>query len=306
MSVVMLTGASGFVGRHVAREAERRPVELRVMSHRKPVAARGAAVVPADLGRPDSLRGVCEGVDVLVHCAAQIGGTEEANEAVNARGTTALVAEAQRAGVSRIVLLSTASVYGRGVFRGDRPDELVRNPGSATSRTRAVAEDAVLSAGGVVLRPHLIYGEGDTWVGPGLADSLRVLAGSVAGWPSRMSVISVRELATLVVDTALAPACALTARVYHAAHPVPVTAERLLRAVAECAAIPWPQKEISLVEAREALTRHGRSTTALDMLTTDHFFDSIPLWNDLRRVPDGDFDAGFSHAVPWYRQITQE
>ncbi|MEV0742108.1 NAD-dependent epimerase/dehydratase family protein [Streptomyces sp. NPDC050549] len=302
MPTVLLTGASGFVGRGVAREAAGRPVDLRLMSHRRPVPDAGPRTVSADLADPASLRGVCDGVDVLIHCAARIGGSEEANEAVNARGTLALVAEARRAGVSRLVHLSTASVYGRGTFRGSGPEGLVRNPGSATSRTRAVAEDAVLSAGGIVLRPHLVIGEGDTWVGPGLATVLRVLPGRVAGWTSRMSLISVRVLAELLVATALAPDSTLTASVYHAAHPEPVTADALLRAVAECAGISWPEKEITVREARAIFARQGRSTTPLDMLTTDHFFDSAPLWSDLRRFPDGDFRTEFQHAAHWYRQ----
>ncbi|MFC8520186.1 NAD-dependent epimerase/dehydratase family protein [Streptomyces sp. NPDC057257] len=298
----MITGASGFVGGHVVREAEQRQIGLRVMARRRTGPDSGRRVVHGDLADPASLRGVCDGVDVVIHCASQIGGTVEANEAVNALGTTALVAEARRAGVSRIVYLSTASVYGRGVFRGGRPEELSRNPGSPTSRTRAVAEDAVLSAGGTVLRPHLIYGEGDTWVGPGLIRILRTLPGTVSGWPSLMSVIAVRDLARLLVATALAPRSALTAPVYHAAHPVPVRADTVLRAVAECTATPWPDRELTVEQARTILAAHGQPPSALDMLTTDHFFGSEPLWSDLGLDPGAGFDDGFQGAAHWYRK----
>ncbi|MEV7525585.1 NAD-dependent epimerase/dehydratase family protein [Streptomyces sp. NPDC091371] len=301
MATILITGASGFVGGRVTREAERKQAALRLMSHRRPVSDSGHPVVPGDLADPATLHGVCDGVDILIHCASQVGGTVEANEAVNARGTTALVEEARRAGVSRIVLLSTASVYGRGTFRGSRPEELTRNPGSPTSRTRAVAEDAVLSAGGIVLRPHLVYGEGDTWVGPGLTRIPLTLPGTVAGWPSLLSLISVGDLAGLLVATALAPASALSTSVYHAAHPVPVTAEALLRAVAECAATPWPEGELTVEQARAILTENGQPSSVLDMLTTDHHFDSTPLWSDLRRDPGPGFADGFRRAAPWYR-----
>ncbi|WP_406476711.1 NAD-dependent epimerase/dehydratase family protein [Streptomyces sp. NBC_01615] len=302
MPTIMITGASGFVGGHVTREAERQQAGVRVMARRRPVPDSGRRVVPGDLADPSSLRGVCDGVDVLIHCASQIGGTVEANEAVNARGTTALVDEARRAGVSRIVYLSTASVYGRGVFRGSRPEELTRNPGSPTSRTRAVAEDAVLSAGGIVLRPHLVYGEGDTWVGPGLTRILRTLPGTVGGWPSLTSVIAVRDLARLMVATALAPLSALTASVYHAAHPEPVTVDAVLRAVAECTATPWPERELTVEQARTILAANGQPSSVLDMLTTDHFFDSDPLWSDLGREPGAGFDKEFQGAAHWYRK----
>jgi nucleoside-diphosphate-sugar epimerase len=249
---------------------------------------------------------VCDGVDVLIHCASQIGGGVEANEAVNARGTAALVEEARRAGVARIVQLSTASVYGRGTFRGDRPEELSRNPGSPTSRTRAAAEDTVLAAGGVVLRPHLVYGEGDRWVVPGLARMLRVLPGTVEGWPARSSAIAVPELAALLVATALAPAADLTASVYHATHPEPLPVDTLLRAVAECTGADWPDRELTVDRARAVLAEHGVPPSGLDMFTTDHVFDSTPLWSDLRRAPGAGFDTDFPLAAPWYRKALRD
>lgn len=302
MPTILITGASGFVGRHVTHEAQRLRADLRLLTYRRfaPGHGRGAQIVRADLTDPDSLRGVCDGVDVLIHCAAQIGGTNEANEAVNARGSAALVAEARRAGVRRVVQLSTASVYGRGTFRGARPEELTRDPGSATSRTRAVAEDAVLAAGGVVLRPHLVYGEHDVWVGPYLARLLRALPGTVAGWASRMSVIAVPDLARLLVATALAPDSALTSSVYHAAHPVPVTASTLLRSVAECARIPWPQDRLTVEQARAILAEKDSLPPVLDIMTTDHFFEATALWSDLRQVPGDGFGPGFRRAAHWY------
>ncbi|MFE2467921.1 NAD-dependent epimerase/dehydratase family protein [Streptomyces mirabilis] len=330
MPTILITGAAGFVGGHVTREAARYRADLRLMSHRSPLLGSGpptqegppahegpptqgrpagqdgARVVRADLTDPASLRGVCDGVDVLIHCASQIGGGVEANEAVNARGTAALVEEARRAGVARIVQLSTASVYGRGTFRGDRPEELRRNPGSPTSRTRAAAEDTVLAAGGVVLRPHLVYGEGDRWVVPGLTRMLRVLPGTVEGWPARSSAIAVPELAALLVATALAPAADLTASVYHATHPEPLPVETLLRAVAECTGADWPDRELTVDRARAVLAEHGVPPSGLDMFTTDHVFDSTPLWSDLRRAPGAGFDTDFPLAAPWYRKTLRD
>ncbi|MCX4610338.1 NAD(P)-dependent oxidoreductase [Streptomyces mirabilis] len=324
MPTILITGAAGFVGGHVTREAARYRADLRLMSHRSPLLGSGpptqegpppqgrpagqdgARVVRADLTDPASLRGVCDGVDVLIHCASQIGGGVEANEAVNARGTAALVEEARRAGVARIVQLSTASVYGRGTFRGDRPEELRRNPGSPTSRTRAAAEDTVLAAGGVVLRPHLVYGEGDRWVVPGLTRMLRVLPGTVEGWPARSSAIAVPELAALLVATALAPAADLTASVYHATHPEPLPVDTLLRAVAECTGADWPDRELTVDRARAVLAEHGVPPSGLDMFTTDHVFDSTPLWSDLRRAPGAGFDTDFPLAAPWYRKTLRD
>ncbi|POX45964.1 NAD(P)-dependent oxidoreductase [Streptomyces sp. Ru72] len=315
-TTVLITGAAGFIGRQVTREAARQGMDLRLMSHRRPlpgsdgeatagrspVTGRPALSVRADLADPPSLRGVCEGVEVLLHCAAQIGGTPETNETVNARGTQALVAEARRAGVSRIVQISTASVYGRGDYRRARPEDLVRNPESPTSATRAVAEDAVLAAGGIVLRPHFVHGPGDTWLVSGLAGVLQALPGTVEGWPARLSLVSVHDLARLAVGASLAPLHNLTASVYHCAHPEPVTARDLLRAVADCAGLAWPPRELTIRQARDLLSDDPRSRHALGMLTSDHWFDGEQLWSDLAEVPGPPFAESFARYAPWYRE----
>ncbi|WP_042432111.1 NAD-dependent epimerase/dehydratase family protein [Streptacidiphilus anmyonensis] len=308
MTTVLITGAAGFLGRHVVEEAARQEAVLRLMSHRRPAVSTGpdCAVVCADLRDPESLRGVCEGIDVVMHCASYIGGSAQNNEAVNAQGTRNLVAEAGRAGVSRLVYVSTASVYGRGAFRGATPGELTRNPASPTSASRAAAEDAVLAAGGLVLRPHLVYGVGDAWVVPGVSRLLRALPGTVEGWAARLSLVSVHELARLVVAAGLAPAADLTTGTYHASHPAPVTATTLLRAVADCAGLPWPQCDLTDCQADGMLAADPRSLHALDMLRTDHWFDSVPLWRDLRLTPGPGFEAAFAQAAPWYRCALSE
>jgi nucleoside-diphosphate-sugar epimerase len=304
MHTVLISGAAGFIGSHVADEAARRGMALSLLSHHRPVPATGSAhrIVPADLTDPASLRGVLEGVNILLHCASYVGSSPEANDAVNARGTRNLVAEARRCGVSRIVYMSTASVYGRGVFRHAGPEELVRNPVSPTSLSRAAAEDAVLEAGGVVLRPHLVHGRGDRWAVPGLVRLLRALPGTVEGWAARTSLISVRELARLMVGAGLAPAADLSFTTYHATHPVPETTGTLLRAVADCASLPWPERDLPVSRARALLATDPRSAHALDMLSTDRWFDGTPLWHDLRLAPGPGFGTDFAEAADWYRR----
>nr|WP_237291730.1 NAD-dependent epimerase/dehydratase family protein [Streptomyces sp. Sge12] len=93
-------------------------VGVRVLVHRAGVSRVGVEVVRGDLVRPGSLRGVCEGVSSVLHLASRIGGSVGELEAVNVEGTRALLGEAARAGVERVVQLGTAGVYGDGVHRG--------------------------------------------------------------------------------------------------------------------------------------------------------------------------------------------
>ncbi|MEZ0093262.1 NAD-dependent epimerase/dehydratase family protein [Streptacidiphilus sp. EB129] len=309
-ATITVTGAGGFIGGRVVRAAGllASPPRLRLAVHRRPLAFVPAAehvTVPADLSVPASLRGLCEGSDVLVHCASLIGGPEDAATAVNVDGTRALLREAARAGVSRIVYLSTASVYGRGVFRNSPAAGLTVAPESATSSTRARAEQAVLEAGGIVARPYLVYGTGDRWVVPGLAALLRALPGEVEGWPARLSLIDADDLARGLLALALAPAADLTASVYHANHPAPVHCAELVRAVAalgpDSPDAPPQRERLSLGTAQQALD--GGLRRALDMVTTDHWFDSEPLWRDTRLDPGPGFAAAFPRHADWYRQL---
>ncbi|MGW0362609.1 NAD-dependent epimerase/dehydratase family protein [Streptomyces sp. NPDC002990] len=305
MPKVVITGATGFIGRHVVRDAQRRRLPLRLVAHRTepPATPHGTEIVSADLRDPDSLRGVCDGADVLLHCASQIGGSRVLCEAVNARGTRALVDDARRSGVSRIVYLSTAAVYGRGVFRQARPEDLARAPLSDPSRTRAAAEDSVLAAGGIVLRPHLVYGVDDTRVVPAMLRMAAALPGTVEGWSARTSAVAAEDLARAIVTAGLAPAERFTASVYHANHPRPEPWSAVLRAVAATAAVPWPRTDLTYREASAFLEARGRSPHDLDMVTTDHWFDSDPLWRDLACDPGPGFPGRFPRYAPWYRQL---
>ncbi|MFH9012839.1 NAD-dependent epimerase/dehydratase family protein [Streptomyces sp. NPDC017943] len=294
---LLIAGASGFVGSRVAAEARRRPdVRVRLLSRQAPP---GPEYVRGDLAVPPSLRGACAGIDVLVHCASRIGGDVSAAEAVNDRGTRALVEEAVRAGVRRIVYVSTAAVHGRGPFRGVRPGEAPVAPVSATSRTRAAAERHVLDAGGLVLRPHLVYGEGDRWVIPGLVWLMEELSATLTGCDARQSMIDVTALARAVVAAALSPRYAGGVR--HVNHPEPVPVTDLLGRVCAEVAAPCPGARVDVPTALERAAGSPRALHHLGMLTVDHWFADDAFWTGVDCPPGEGFAAGFARAAPWYR-----
>lgn len=299
---LLIAGASGFVGSRVAAEARRRPdVRVRLLSRQAPP---GPEYVHGDLAVPPSLRGACVGIDVLVHCASRIGGDVSAAEAVNDRGTRALVEEAVRAGVRRIVYLSTSAVHGRGPFRGARPGEAPLAPVSATSRTRAAAERHVLDAGGLVLRPHLVYGEGDRWVIPGLVWLMDELSAGLTGCDALQSMIDVGTLARAVVAAALSPRYA--GGVHHVNHPEPVPVTELLGTVCAEVAEPCRDTRVDVPTALERAAGSPRALHHLGMLTVDHWFADDAFWTGVDCPPGEGFAAGFARAAPWYRSYLRD
>ena len=108
--MILVTGATGFVGGHVVHELRRRdlPVRCLVRDARKgaKVAAWGCELSEGDVTDPESLRRALAGVDTVVHLVAIRQGREEDFRRIMVDGTRYLVASSKEAGVRRFVHMS--------------------------------------------------------------------------------------------------------------------------------------------------------------------------------------------------------
>ncbi|MEW6049130.1 MAG: NAD-dependent epimerase/dehydratase family protein, partial [Bacillota bacterium] len=125
----MVTGATGFVGRHLVRALLEAGHEVTVVRRATSPAERlqGLPVqhVVADLTEPESLKGTMDGVDWVFHVAADLSWWRAARArqwAVNVEGTRRVVTEALRAGVKRLVYTSSVAAVGF-PDRGEVADE---------------------------------------------------------------------------------------------------------------------------------------------------------------------------------------
>ncbi|GAB7187388.1 NAD-dependent epimerase/dehydratase family protein [Kitasatospora sp. Ki12] len=304
-TVVALTGATGFIGSGVLAALAGRGVRVRALSRRVPGStAPGTDWVPGDLAAGAGLGELCEGADVLVHLAARVDGCAEECEAANVRGTAALMAAATRAGVGRIVHLSTTAVYGEGPHAGITVDEVPPAPLSEASRTRLLGERHALDAGAYVLRPGLVTGPGDRWVVPALAELVRRVPVRWAGGAARLSIVDRTDLARLVTALAL-DEHAVPAGVHHASHPEPVRAGDLLAALAALDLLPAPAAGPA-VDWEECLrllaAAPGRvSARQFGLIVRDHWYRSEEVWR-LAACPPGPGPlARLPEAADWYR-----
>lgn len=299
---VLVTGAAGFVGSPVVEGLVERGTGVRVLVHRAG-APPGAEGVRGDLARPESLRGLCEGVGTVLHLASCVGGTAPECRAVNVAGTRALLAEAERAGVRRFVQLGTAAAYGEGAHRGAVEGALDERPRSVTSATRLGGERLVLAAGGTVVRPYLVYGRGDRWVVPGLVRLLARLPYWVDGGRARVSLTSVDALAGALVELAVGREPG--GGVLHAGHPEPVSVRELVGTVARELRLPLPAGEVDLGRALELLGGPGPGDAALrhglGLIAVDHWYDSRRLWGRPEMSAGPRFSEGFGRYADWYR-----
>lgn len=302
---VVLTGASGFIGSALLRRLTQHDgVRIRALTRRDHRLPAGTEQFTADLARPGSLAGSCAGADVLVHAASHVGADEDLCTAVNDEGTRALLHEARRAGVRRIVQLSTTAVYGRGPHRAAAVGDLEPRPGSATSRSRLAGEEHALRADdALVLRTGLITGPGDRWVVPALAELARRVPGYWRGGDALLSLIDVDDLARLAVRAALPPDGAAPVRgVHHAVHPQPVRNRDLLDALAALGLLPPPEGETPWDACLAHLRRNpGRlGERQLRLLAHDHHYVT-GLWQACGITPRRDPLTALAEAADWYR-----
>ncbi len=162
---VLITGASGFIGTHLARRLLRAGVHVR-----------GLDVVPAseprleffrgDLARPESLLPAVRGARTVFHCARWAGHppTWAAARAVDVAGTAGLLEACLRAGVERVVHISSVAVYGP-TRRAVITEETPLWPADPYGQSKVDAEPSVARAArrglqAVILRPGLVYGPG--------------------------------------------------------------------------------------------------------------------------------------------------
>jgi nucleoside-diphosphate-sugar epimerase len=305
---LLLTGGSGFVGRRVLRELHGR-VGLRLLVHeRQPEECAGSDPVAANLEDPASLRRICDGVRTVVHLASYIGDDARRCDRVNAHGTEALVASARAAGVERIIYLSNAAVYGYAVHRGADESSAVVAPATPISRSRAAAEQAVLGAGGSVIRPLFVYGEGDTRFIPAIARAIQRFPFIIDGGRARLSVIAVSDLSRIIGALALREPDDREAGVFHATDGQPISFREIVALVASLrdgrmpsVSVPYP-----LARALVRLTRLGRRWTASDahrlfLVSRDHFYDSSRAWRLTGLSRPEHMGAQFEACAAWYR-----
>ena len=165
---VLVTGAHGFIGSHLVDKLLAEGASVRALvspwgrlDNLAGVLARPRLeLVHADITRPETLRGVCDETELVYHAAARVAdyGPDKAFQRVNVQGTENLLREAERAGVKRLVLVSSVAVHRYSGFRDADPRLRPRDGTiNAYARSKIAAENTLRGAGleTVVVRPGL-------------------------------------------------------------------------------------------------------------------------------------------------------
>jgi len=316
-----VTGASGLLGGAVAAAVHDAGHEVTTFQ-RSPSGVTGVVDALGTVTDRAAVEAAVAGQDAVVHLAAKVSLTGDAAEfeRVNVGGSATLVDAMRAAGVPRLVFVSSPSVAHAGAsIVGD--DALPADPEHARgdyARTKALAERATLAADSaelrvVVVRPHLVWGPGDTQLVE------RIVARAAAG---RLPLLDhgAALIDSLYVDNAATGIAAALERVdvvhgnaYVLTNGEPRPVADLMAGIAEAGGAPAPRLRVPSAVARAAgslveavwRVRPGEDEPPMtrflaEQLSTAHWFDQRRTRRDLEWTPSVSVDEGLRRLAAWY------
>ncbi len=197
MSVIAITGGTGFVGSRLIEIALEAGHSVRALARREQAAREGIVWVPGDLQDQPALASLAEGADAVIHVAGVVNAPDRAGFAAgNIEGTANMLAAAEGAGVKRFVHVSSLAA---------------REPGLSAYGWSKAEGDRLVEASPLdwnIVRPPAIYGPGDMEMLELFKLARRGLALMPRG--GRISVIEVGDLARLLLALAVSDSCRMT------------------------------------------------------------------------------------------------
>ena len=317
---VLVTGASGMLGRAVALALQRDGHLVRTFQ-RRPAGVPGADEVLGSVTDARAVDRAVRGCQAVVHLAAKVSmtGPESEFRAVNVDGTRTVLAAARAAGARRFVMVSSPSVahFGASIVGADAAaadPERARGP---YARTKAAAELAALAADSpdlraIAIRPHIVWGPGDTQLVERVVDRARCghlpLLGSGA---ALIDTTYVDNAADAIVAALAAPAAAYGAP-YVVTNGEPRPVRDLLAGICAAAGVPAPAWSVPAGLARAAggliegvwPARRGEPPMTrflAEQLSSAHWFDQRRTRAALGWAPAVTLDEGLARLAASYR-----
>ena len=315
---ILVTGATSLLGRGVAAALLERGDRVTCFQRRP--SGLDTKEITGDIRDADAVRAAGAGHEVVVHLAALVAPRPTFAEAfaVNVDGTRNVLAAIDTD--ARLVHISTPSVAFHDAPSIGAPAEPASYQGrDPYARTKAIAERAVLAnerCPVVVLRPHLVWGPGDTQlvgriVARGSARRLALPDGGRALIDTTYLDDAVRAIVAGVDRSGDEPKALGRAFVISGGDPRPVY--DLVTGILRAANVSWSPRSISAPLASIAGRVIGRTWPgdepplthfAARQLSLAHWFDQRETQSILRWQPHIDVDQGLALLADWFRRST--
>lgn len=318
---VLVTGATSLIGRHTVEALRERGHDVTTFQRNE--ADLPARVVRGSVTDPDVLATACRRQDAVIHLAARVGvtGPWSAYQRTNVTGTEFVIAAARAAGVQRFVHVSSPSVAHAGeplIGAGAGPADPEHTSGHyATSK--ALAEMVALDASSdhmpvVAIRPHLVWGPGDTQLVGRIVERAR--AGGLALVGSGAALIDTTYVtnAADALVAALDRAPELGGRAFVVSNGEPRTVHELVARITAAAGVDWTPRRVPtrLAVAGGAVAERiwdrldrtddpPMTSFLAEQLSTAHWFDQRETREALGWTPAVPLDDGFAALAESFR-----
>ena len=321
-----MTGTGSLLLGGLASELLRRGDEV-VCLQRRPAAFMGhqnAHEVLADICNSDAVALAAKGCDAIIHGAARVGvvGSQKEFYDTNVLGTENILRAAEQQSISRLVFVSTPSVAHTGASLVGAPAgqaEIGRSR-SYYAESKAIAERTVLNARNsqlavVAIRPHLVWGPGDTQLVGRIVERAKSGRLAVVGTGNALvdsTYIDNAISAHIAALDALHIGSACDGKAYVVSNGEPRTVNELMRSMCESAGVPFEPRHLSLTLGIRLGSLVGRLGPLMqsseppitrfiaEQLGTAHWFDQRVVHNDLKWAPSVTLDEGFKQLTQWF------
>ena len=316
MNKVLVTGATGFVGRHLCKllaSSEYQVVGTRRSSAKKNESTDYDLVSVGDIGDEVVWEPVLDGVDYVVHLAARVHVMRETADdpladfrRVNVAGTERLLRSCGRQGVKRFILISTTKVHGESTNEEPFAANSDTKPVDPYAQSKLEAERTVEEIGRdtgfetTIIRPPLVYG-------PGVGGNFARLATMVRrGIPmpfgkieNLRSLVFVQNLCDLILECLINPGA--VGERFLVSDNDDVSTPELVRQLAAAMSRPARLLPIPVPALKSAAVLVGRSAE-VSRLTESLQLDISHTMSRLDWTPPFSMQQGIESTVRWYEE----
>ncbi|MFO7561765.1 MAG: NAD-dependent epimerase/dehydratase family protein [Enhygromyxa sp.] len=322
---ILVTGGGGFLGRSIIRALRDRGEQVRSFARGDYPQLRewGVELIRGDIGDAEAVLTAAKGCDAVFHTAARVEmwGAYSEFFRVNTLGTRHVIAACRAQGVRKLIYTSTPSV----VHGGDSisgVDESAPYPAHFEAHypaTKAIAEQDVLAANDetlatVAIRPHLVWGPGDTSMMPRVIAKARRGRVRLIGPPQPVDTLYIDNAvdAHLAAHDRLEPGAPPAGRAYFVTQGEPVSGHQFLNDLLTANGLPPVDKSVSVGVARTAAAIIEGIWTLLrirseppltrfvvSQLSTAHWYDISAARRDLGYAPRVSYAEGMERLRAW-------
>jgi nucleoside-diphosphate-sugar epimerase len=324
---VLVTGGSSLIGAGVVAALTARSDEVVVQQRRRSdaVAQLDVRQELGDIRDPDVVNQAADGCDAIIHLAAKVGVVGEWQEyrSINVDGTRNVLAAARRHCIARVVHVSSPSVAhgGEPIIGGGADAPVLGRRHAWYPESKALAEiDALAAAsnalGVVAIRPHLVWGPGDTQLVGRIVE--RAASGRLALVGGGRALVDTTYIdnaigALVAALDAVAPGASCSGKAYVVSNGEPRMIRELVEGICLAAGVPFAPREVSLRVGRSLGVIVERAWPLLrrtdeppltqflaEQLGTAHWFDPRPANIDLDWSPTVSIDDGLVRLADWF------